>query len=64
MAKVIAKLQGGQPTEIEASTLGEAKQLMSASNYQASINGEPVNDNAYELSDYEVITLTEQIKGA
>lgn len=64
MATIIVKVQGGQPKELNATTLGEAKTLMSAANYQASINGLPVSDVEYELSDYDVVTLTEQVKGA
>lgn len=64
MATIIVKVQGGQPKELTASTLGEAKAAMSALGYQASVNGLPVNDADYELSDYDVVTLTEQVKGA
>ena len=64
MASVIVKVQGAQPKEEQAETLGELKRKLGMGTFQATINGDPENDDSYQLEDYQVVTLTEKVKGA
>jgi len=64
MAKVQVQVAGGSIVQKEVETLGELKELMNASNYTATINGEPESDDNYSLSDFEFITLAPAVKGA
>lgn len=63
MAKVIAKVVGGSPKEMEATTVGNLKTQMGLTNHTATVNGEPENDT-YELSDYEFVDFAVAAKGA
>lgn len=64
MTTVIVKVSGGAPKEVQAETLGELKQKLNLPKYQATIGGEVVDANDYELAQDEVVILTEQVKGA
>lgn len=64
MATVAVKIVGGTLKEITASTLGEVKSLMDALNHQATINGEVVTDDDFELESDAFITLAPKVKGA
>ncbi len=48
--------------EKEAATVGELKTQLGLTNYTASVNGDPVDD-AYQLEDYEFVTLAQAVKG-
>ena len=63
MAKVHAQVTGGTIKEIEAATVGEAKQQLGAEKYTATVNGEPVDDSQ-ELCDFEFVALAPSVKGA
>lgn len=63
MANVFGQVAGGQPKNLEASTVAQVKELMNAKNYTASINGDPAEDSE-ELADFDVITLSPSVKGA
>ena len=63
MAKVATKVIGGQLKEMQADTVGELAALLGVTKHQASVNGEPQN-NDYELSDDEYVTFAEKVKGA
>lgn len=63
MAKVQAKAIGGAITEKEASTVSELKTMMGLQSYQASVNGEVVEDE-HELEDFEFVTFAPKVKGA
>ena len=64
MAKVMAKVMGGDIEQVEFSTLGEVKDYFDCNEYQAEVNGKVVEDNNYALKDYETIELTAKVKGA
>lgn len=63
MAKVQVQAVGGDIKQQEASTVSELMTKLGLTNYQASVNGEPV-DSDYELSDYEFVSLAPKVKGA
>lgn len=63
MAKVTAQAVGGALKQCEAKTVGEVKEQLELTSYQATVNGEPADDD-YELSDYEFVSLAPKVKGA
>lgn len=63
MAKVQAQVVGGDIKQHEAQTVSELKSKLNLTNYQASVNGESVDDD-YELSDYEFVSFAQKVKGA
>jgi hypothetical protein len=63
MAKVSAKVLGGEIQEIEATTVGEAKTQMGLEgNYSATVNGAAATDST-PLSDFQMINFSESVKG-
>ena len=64
MAKVIARVMGGDLKEHNVSTLGELKQKLDASGYQATINDSPESDDSYEFDGNEIVEFTAKVKGA
>ena len=63
MAKVTVQAVGGALKEGNADTVAELKRQLGLATYQASVNGEPADDD-YELSDYEFVSLAPKVKGA
>lgn len=63
MAKVTAQIIGGSIKQLEADTVSDVKALLDAENHSASVNGSNEEDN-YELSDYEFVSLAPKVKGA
>lgn len=63
MAKVQVQVVGGDIKQHEVETVSELLSKLGLTNYQASVNGEPV-DSDYELSDYEFVSLAPRVKGA
>jgi hypothetical protein len=64
MATVTATVVGGKATAHEdIYTVAELKQKLNITNYQASINGEPVSDED-DLTDGDYVTFSPQVKGA
>lgn len=61
MAKIHVQVAGGEIQEIEADTVSEAQDKVNAGNYQAAVNGEPV-DADYELSDFEFVSFAKPVK--
>ena len=64
MATIIAQVIGGTAKPQTASTVGEVKASMNLGDtYQASINGEPV-ENDTPLEDGNFVTFAAKVKGA
>lgn len=63
MAKVQVQAVGGSIQQKEANTVGELKQMLNLTEFQATVNGEPEGDD-YELADYEFVALAPKVKGA
>jgi hypothetical protein len=63
MAQVVVKVIGGQPQNLDASTVGDVKRKLNASTHVATVNGESVDDS-YELEDNEFVSLAPSVKGA
>ncbi|MNJ94830.1 hypothetical protein D3C87_125330 [compost metagenome] len=63
MAKVQAQVTGGSITQQEANTVSELKQKLAVASYQATVNGEPVEDT-HTLREYDFVALTPKVKGA
>lgn len=63
MAKVQAQVVGGDIKHLEAETVGDIKRQLSQPSYQATVNGEPEDDD-YALVDYEFVSLAPAVKGA
>lgn len=63
MAKVQAQVVGGDIKQHEADTVASLKSALNLGNYQATVNGEPVDDD-HQLSDYEFVALAPKVKGA
>lgn len=61
MAKVHVQVAGGEIQEIEADTVADAQKKVNAANYQAAVNGEPV-DGDYELEEYQFVTFAKPVK--
>ena len=64
MAKVIARVVGGDLKEHQVTTLGELKTKLDVSNYSALVNDEPVSEDSYEFFDNDVVELSPKVKGA
>lgn len=63
MAKVTAKVLGGQLKEFDVDSVAELKNIMGlGSNYAATVNGE-TSDGEGSLTDYDFITLSPAVKG-
>ncbi len=63
MATVQVQQPGGSIKQYVADTVAELKEILGLTKHQATVNGEP-QDNEYALSDYEFVTFSEKIKGA
>ena len=61
MAKVQVQVAGGSIQQKEVGTVGELAAQVGANGYQATVNGEPVNDN-YSLSDFEFVSFAKPVK--
>lgn len=62
MAKVTVKVTGGDIKEMNADTVGDIKDELNLSDYTATVNGEPAEDD-YELEDFNFVTLSTAVKG-
>ena len=63
MAQVVVKVIGGQPQNLDASTVRDVKQKLNALTHTATVNGESVDDT-YQLMDNEFVSLAPAVKGA
>lgn len=63
MAQVVVKVIGGQPQNLDASTVRDVKQKLNALTHTAIVNGESVDDT-YQLMDNEFVSLAPAVKGA
>lgn len=61
MAKIHVQVAGGEIQEIEADTVEEAQKQVNAANYQAAVNGEPV-DGEFELEDFQFVSFAKPVK--
>lgn len=63
--KINAQVVGGSLKQFDnVSTVADLKKAMNLQgNYQATVNGE-VQDDSYELQDYEFVSFAQQVKGA
>lgn len=62
MAQVSVKIAGGSMQLKDAATIGELKNSLGLTNHSAAVNGE-IEDDSYQLSEGEFITLSPQVKG-
>jgi hypothetical protein len=62
MAKVIVKVLGSAPREIDADSVGELKSELGLDSYSASVNGDPA-DSSTELSEGQLVTFAPSVKG-
>lgn len=63
MAKVYAKVTGGQVKEIEAATVGEARNALGLdANYTSAMNGQGTNDSDSVVAD-SMIVFSAKVKG-
>jgi sulfur carrier protein ThiS len=63
MAKVNAKVVGGDITELEVGTIADLKHRLGVPNHTAMVNGQPAqNDQA--LRDEDFVSLAPAVKGA
>lgn len=62
MAKLVAKIVGGNPQNVVADTVGDVKRQLGVSAYQANLNGSPASDTA-SVKDDDFITLSPAVKG-
>jgi molybdopterin converting factor small subunit len=60
---VIAKVSGGTVAEYEVGSMAELQEKLSASGYQATVNGVPQGDG-YNLKANDVVTFAPKVKGA
>lgn len=64
--KIRAQVLGGAEKTLaddSVKTVGDVKRQMGVSeNYEATVNGEPA-DNDYQLSDFEYVSLAPAVKG-
>ena len=60
---VIVKVTGGQPKQIQAATVAEAKEILGLGNYSASVNKEPVTLE-HVLTENDAVVFSESAKGA
>lgn len=63
MAKVNAKVVGGEIQELEADTVAEVKRELEVPNHTATVNGSPAQDSK-ELKDEDFVSLAPAVKGA
>lgn len=64
MAKVTVEITGSEPKVVEGvNTVGDVKSKFGKTNYIAKVNGDSVDDD-YELSNFEFVSLAENVKGA
>ena len=61
MAKVHAKVAGGEVKNIECNTVQCVKEQMGSEGYTATVNGEPEKDD-YRLKDDDFIVLAQPVK--
>lgn len=61
-SKVQVQVSGGSIQTKKAETVADLKSELGVESYQASVNGEPQEDD-YELADYEFVSLTPAVKG-
>ncbi len=61
MAKVQVQVAGGSIQQKDVGTVAELARQVNATGYQATVNGEPVNDN-YELADFEFVSFAKPVK--
>lgn len=61
MANVKVQVAGGAQQDKSASTVGEARQSVGAIGYQASVNGEPADDN-YQLRNNDFVSFSKPVK--
>ena len=61
MAKVQVQVAGGSIQQKEVGTVRELANSVNATGYQATVNGEPVNEG-YELSDFEFVSFAKPVK--
>ncbi len=61
--KVRAQVAGGSEQTLDGvSTLGDVKKKLGAEGYQATINGEPEDDDSAQLEDYQYVALAKPVK--
>lgn len=63
MAKVIALVQGGTPTSLEAATVQDVINHFGVKNYTGSVNKE-TQDPSFILEDDDMVLLVPSVKGA
>jgi hypothetical protein len=63
MAKVHAKVTGGDPIELTVDTVGEVKRKLSVPNHTANVNGRTAGDQDL-LKDEDFVLLAPAAKGA
>lgn len=63
MARVAAIVVGGSEKFLDAETVKEVKEQLSAATYTATVNGDPA-DNDQELRDNDFVSLAPSVKGA
>ena len=61
MATVKIQVAGGNQQDKEATTVGEARTQVGADGYQASVNGEPADDN-YQLRRHDFVSFSKPVK--
>lgn len=61
MAKVQVQVAGGSIQQKDVGTVGELAKTVGAIGYQATVNGEPMNEN-YELQDFEFVSFAKPVK--
>lgn len=62
MANIVASVLGGNPKRMDVDTVGEAKEELNLTNYTASVNGEPADDDT-ELTDEDFVSFAPSVKG-
>ncbi len=61
MAKVQVQVAGGSIQEKEAACIADLSNMVGASGYIATVNGEP-QANSYQLKDYEFVSFAKPVK--
>ena len=61
MAKVKVQVAGGQTQDKEATTVSDLSSMVSASGYQAAVNGEPADGN-YQLRNNDFVSFARPVK--
>lgn len=59
------KVIGGETkVDVVADTIAELKERLDLAHYNASVQGEPVEEDDYDvLADYDYVTFTKAVKG-